>query len=251
MEQVIFGGGYGVLDDTDNTYASLVGGINWTTTESWYKRVVSTGGTIKNLRVKLNDSPGAGKSYDFTLMLNGNPSALTVHIHDTDTSGADTVNEVAVVAGDTIYLKCVPTDTPTVRYATWTSVFKGTTANESLILGGTIYPLDVTNIEYVQVMGPTTFPDTTENNHRQICPTAGTIKNLYVGLTEDPGTDPDAYRFTLRKGGVSQTLTVTITADNTTGNDTANEVSVVAGDVLTLMIEPLNTPSGTPSLKAG
>ena len=247
MEQVIFGGYYNTLDPTTTEYNSLVGGYSWESVEAYFTKLVSTDGVIKNLRVKLNDSPGAGKKYTFTLMINGNPSALTLEIADAATSGADTTHEIDVVAGDTAYLRCAPTGTPTARYATWTSMFEGDTAKESLIMGGSISSLSSTSTEYAQVMGAHTGYTTNENNFRQVVPTAGTIKNLYVKLTADPGTSPDAYRFTLRKGGASQTLTVTITADNTTGNDTVHEVAVVAGDILTLMIEPLNTPSATPA----
>ncbi|KKL80801.1 hypothetical protein LCGC14_2001150, partial [marine sediment metagenome] len=247
MEQVIFGGFTDLLHDTTTEYSSLAGGAAWVATGSFSRQVVSTGGVIKNLRVKLVDSPGAGKHYDFTLMLNGNPTALTLEIADAATTGSNTANEIAVTAGDIVYLECNPDSTPTARYATWTSVFVGTTAKESLILGGSrANTLDKTNIRYIQLMGGNIWVRLDENEVRQVCPTAGKIKNLYVLLSADPGTDPDAYRFTLRIDGVNQTLTVTITADNTTGNDTANEVVVAAGDVLTIMVEPLNTPSATP-----
>lgn len=249
MEQVIFGGKYISLHTTLTTYNSIVGASTWGP-EAEAEKVVSTSGKIKNLRFKLNGSPGAGKHYDFTLMVNGAPSALTLEIADAATSGANTVNEIDVVAGDTVSIECNPDNTPTARYATWTSMFEGATTKESLILGGVgtgrsdmaISPL------YCPIMGAGRDTDglamtPTENEARQICPTSGTIKNLYVQLLFDPGTAPDAYRFTLRKNGVSQALTVTITADDTTGNDTVNEVTVAAGDVLTLMVEALNEPS--------
>ncbi|GAJ11751.1 unnamed protein product, partial [marine sediment metagenome] len=114
-------------------------------------------------------------------------------------------------------------------------------------MGGTTYGT-LSNIatEYAQVMGETWSPSSTENDYRQVCPTSGKIKNLYVALNVDPGTSPDAYRFTLRVNKADSALTVTITADDTTGNDTAHEVTVAAGDVLTMKIEPLNGPSATP-----
>ncbi len=61
-----------------------------------------TDGLIKNLRVKLNDSPGVGKKYTFTLTLNGAPTALTLDIAGLDTSGSDMVHEIDVTGGDTI-----------------------------------------------------------------------------------------------------------------------------------------------------
>lgn len=247
VEQVIFGGHYQVLSASGTVYSSLIGGSPWTSTELYNRKIVSTSGKITNLRVVLAGSPGAGKSYDFTLMLNGAPSALTLEIADAATSGSDTTNEVAVVAGDSISLRCVPTGTPAMVRAAWTSMFEGDLSKESLILGGPgVSTISNTATEYSQIMGANDDPTLTENDHRQVCPTPGIIKNLYVELSPDPGLAPDAYRFTLRKNGISQSLTVTITANDTTGNDTTHEVTVAAGDVLTMMVEPLETPSQTP-----
>jgi len=248
MEQVIFGGDYDILHDTNTEYNTLGGAGNfWRATDAGSHQLISTDGVIKNLRVKLNDSPGEGTHYDFTLMLNGNPTALTLEIADAATSGSNTVNEITVTGGDRVSIECNPDSTPTARYASWTTVFEGANANESLILGASPPgALNQAAITYAQVMGASA-PSATESLYRQVCPTAGTIKNLYVWLAADPGDiGVDAYRFTLRVGGVSKTLTVTITADATTGNDTSNEVAVVAGDVLTMMIEPLETPGVTP-----
>jgi len=157
------------------------------------------------------------------------------------------VNQVAVVAGDSISLECNPDSTPAITRATWTTVFEGTTANESLILGTTGgWVLSTSTPQYVQVMTATSRP-AIENDVRQVCPTDGKIKNLYVELNVDPGTAPDAYRFTLRKNGINQTLVVTIIANNTTGFNVINEVDVAPGDVLTLLIEPISGPSETPA----
>lgn len=249
MEQVIFAGqGVAGPSTSETQYTSLVAGGGWTATESYTKKVISTGGKIKDLRIKLYmATPGAGKSYTFTLMVNGNPSALTVTISGTDSSGADTTHEVDVVAGDTVSLRCEPTNSPNMLLLFFTTMFEGSTAKESLILGGTgDNTLDKTATEYANLVAAVSIPSATENDHREVCPTSGKIKNLYVELSVDPGTSPDAYKFTLRKGGASQDLTVTITADDTTGHDTDHEVTVAAGDVLTLMIEPVETPSATP-----
>lgn len=252
MEQVIFGGSshnFYTLNEYDDSYNSLVGGAAWQAIEFWARKVVSTAGKIKNLRVKLEWAPGAGTSWVFTLLLNGAPTALTFTIADAATSGANMVNEIDVVAGDTVSLKCHPTGAfppwPAGGNATWTSVFEGSTEKESLILGGTYADeLSKTVTEYTQVMGAGSEAclSNVENDFRQVCPTAGTIKKLYVEMDGAPGGD-GSYRFTLRKGGVSQTLTVTITDPATTGNDVINSFAVAAGDILTMMIEPLDTPA--------
>ena len=248
MEQVIFGGYHSLLNDTNPVYNSLVGGYTQNLVETRRRKLVSTDGVIKNLRVVLDDAPGAGKHYDFTLMLNGAPTALTLEIADAAVSGNNMVNEITVTGGDTVSLQCDPDSTPTEVYATWTCVFEGDTDNESLILGGSGSGLSNLATEYGSVMGADIDYSVTENDFRQVIPTDGTLKNLYVLLSADPGTDPDAYRFTVRLNGASPGggLVVTITANDTTGNDLANDIDVAAGDVLTMMIEPLNGPSETP-----
>lgn len=253
MEQVIFAGYNDSLPHEVTEYNSLQSGLLWWASEVEVRQIVSTGGKIKNLRVKVTAGPGVGKSWTFTLMLNGVATALTVTIADADplspASGADMTHEVSVSAGDTVSLRCVPSGVyPTIgAFARWTTMFVGSVSKESLILGGITYEtLSNTATEYAQAMGEAWSPGSTENDYRQVCPTPGKIKNLYVALNVDPGTSPDAYRFTLRVNGADSALTVTITADDITGNDTAHEVTVAAGDVLTMKIEPLNGPSATP-----
>lgn len=248
MEQLLTGGYYNPLNSTVTEYNYLVGGDLWNATQLQVIQLVSTDGKIKQLRVKLNGSPGAGKKYTFTLMKNGNPTALTFDIADAATVGGDMVNEVTITGGDYLSLRCVPTDSPTARLAVWDAIFEGDNDRESLIMSGSHETVSKTAIEYAQVMTSKSFFSVAENDFRQVCPTDGTIKDLYVALDIDPGTPPDdAYRFTLRKNGISQALTVTINADNKTGNDLVNTVDVVAGDILTLMIEPLNTPFMAPN----
>ena len=63
--------------------------------------------------------------------------------------------------------------------------------------------------------------------------TNGIVRNLYVKMVTAPaGAVVDT--ITIRKGGADQTLTCTVTAAATTGNDTTNSFSVVAGDELSV-----------------
>lgn len=222
---------------------------------TWARQVVSASGKLKSLKVQLDGPPGAGKSYKFTLMIGAIPQTLEVIISGAvDTYGEDVVNEVVISPGDLISLRCDPDGTPDFARAYWTSIFEGDNPNESLILGLTSgILLDSSNIEYVSIQNGGFTPSVTENDHREVAPTGGIISDLFVELTSDPGTDPDAYRFTVRLNGVTvaQSLIVTIIANDKTGSDLVHNLVVVAGDVLTLMIEPLNTPSVTPAAKWG
>jgi hypothetical protein len=246
MNQVIFGGYADALNSGATEYNCVSGGYIWTGTLANRGQLVTTSGKIKSLYVELSAAPGAGAGdgYDFYLMVNGVESALHCHIVQPATSGSDLVNEVDVAAGDSIVIEAkaisTPSATPT---AQWSMMFSGTTANESLLLGETAAVN--TGTVYGKFNISTGSTSTTEADVYQVIPTDGTIKNLYIGLSADPGTSPDAYRFTLRKNGASTTLTCTITANAVTGNNVANSVAVVAGDYIDIMVEPLDSPSET------
>jgi len=257
MDQVMFGGNGTIeLPAGAVQYAPILGSFSFNeNVEGETRSVIPSAGKLRYLRFVLNDAPGgAGKDYTFHLMLNGAPTALVVVIANLATSGSDMANEIDVVAGDEVSLRCTPTGTPDKTEARYTIQFTGSTAGESIILGSTTNNiLDSGATGYRRVMGCGAALVANENEAREIVPTAGTIKNLYVELSLDPGDDPEAYRFTVRLNGatVGQSLIVTITADATTGNDVAHNLVVAAGDVLTMMIEPLNTPTVEPTARWG
>ncbi len=246
MKQVFFSGTYTDLDDTTTEYNQVAIGSSWYGAEADQARMISTDGVIKQLLIKLTGAPGGGKKYTFTVMLNGAPTALMIEIADTATSGNNMVHEVDVTGGDVVSFRCDPDATPTVRKARWSAIFEGVNDYESILSGGNIGGPSFDFTSFAQLSGASgNFDANNEDKNREICPTSGTIKNLYVKLKNDPGTSPDGYKFTLRKNGGSQTLTTTITADDKTGNDLVNSFTVAAGDVLGFMAEPLNDPTGT------
>ncbi len=249
MDQVLFSRRLQTGPADATQYNSITGGIGWIGTESTVHRVLPSSGKVHDLRVILETAPGAGKSWEFTLIVDGIASDLTTTISDTDTSGADLTNQVSVSAGQTVTMREVPSGTPSRPTVGFSTIFTGDTAKESVVMGNSnalglnsaadaFWPISV---------GPGFGDPANELAAQQLCAGAGIIKNLYIKLSADPGTSPDAYRFTLRKNGASQSLTTTITANDTTGNDTVNSFSVSPGDLLSLLVEPLNTPSVQPN----
>ena len=241
MRQVIVGGLSDLLNNGATEYNSITGCQDWSTNENLRHQLISADGTIKNLIAKLDGVAGDGKTWTFTVMINGSASALACSISgDTDTEGSDTSSTVSVSAGDEISIRSTSSGTPTNRNATWAFEFSGDTAKESLFLGFTTS--FKSQARFCAIAGVfVSAPD--EFEAYQIMPTAGKIKNLYVKLTNNPGTDPDAYRYTLRLNQATTDLTTTITGAARTGNDTSNEITVAAGDSVGLYIEPLNSPS--------
>ncbi len=247
MDQVWFGTRGTSISNTATRFNSVIGGLGWAASEPQSTMVCPSAGTIKTLKVELETAPGSGKSWAFTLMVDGVASTLTVTIADSAVSGSDLVNQVSISAGQFMTLRSIPSGTPADTGPKFTMVFTGTTAKESVIMAAGGPTLNSAANEFAPISIFSGFDhSTTELDRQQMCAGSGTIKNLYVKLSADPGTDPDAYRFTVRLNGVSQTLTTTITANDTTGNDTVNSFTVSPGDLLSVLVEPLNTPSASP-----
>lgn len=103
--------------DTVNTrYISIDGTDNFIyNTENQVQVPIACAGTIRNMYAHLNNSPGVGKSYTFTLRVNGANTTLSVTISGADTQASDLVNEVAVNAGDLISISVTPAAGPTAR----------------------------------------------------------------------------------------------------------------------------------------
>ena len=226
-------------------YGIAMGDGNVNPTEYYQRQVCPTSGTFSDLRVELSVAPGTGCSYTYTLRVNGVNTALTCAVSDTNTVGSDTAHTVDVVAGDILTIGIVPSGAAVSNDTNMVMTFTGSIQGESILMSR-MGILSISANRYASIAGFCTT-GATETDYKQIIPTSGTLKKLYVALSSDPGvTGSDAYTFTLRKDGVSQTLTCTITADNTTGNDTVNTVSVSAGNDVTLLIEPINTPAIAP-----
>jgi hypothetical protein len=242
--QVIFASNSVTLNTAATArYNSISGGTNvaWALSGNICTQVVSTAGKIKSLYVELSADPNNGvgvQSYAFTLMVNGVASALTCTVSEGSTSANDIAHEIDVVAGDYVYIRCVATNTPTAATAQWTTLFTSMTAKESLLLGAGWAVTGVTR--YIPVcQGSSNGFNATENNVRQVFPTGGIIKNLYIiqAATAGAGT----YTYTLRVNGINSNdgagnpLQVTIAHPNLTGNDIVHSIPIIAGDVVDVM----------------
>jgi hypothetical protein len=252
MKQLIIGGYNSVLSNTAIGYNTLGGGYTWQTAANSRKQTVSTSGTFSSLAVELSAAPGNSGSYTITLLNITQGTSLAVTITDPATTNINT-GTLSVAIGDVIQLKSTYASSPSATpIARWSAIFTGSNTSESLILScGTSHK---TIVMYYPIMhGNGDGLSSTEINTYQIIPTSGKVKNLYVVLNVDPGdpTPPaDTYRFTLRLGNAansyvvgSTALSCNITADSTTGYDTSDIITVAAGDIVDLMIEPLNTPA--------
>ena len=212
-------------------YSSLMNaGQSNTTNELETYGVIPTGGTIKNLYVQQSGPSGAGSSYIYTLRKNGASSTLTTTLANVS-SNSDTIHSVSVVAGDYVDLEIDETGSPGGVVCSWGVTFVATTDGESILLGQTIgYSLTSTNYYCYLSTYEDVTASTTENTlyGGQSGPV---LKKLYAYLNGAAGGN---IVFTLRANNASTSLAATVTAGNTTGNDTSDTYTV--GDYGTLDI---------------
>lgn len=239
-DQVLFGESAIGLHATDTKFSPPNGTLNWNA-EAIREMIIPSAGTIRNLYIELASSPGSGKSYTFALMVDGVASDLTTAIADSATTGNDTTHVISVSAGQRVSLRATPSNSPATPRIVWTLMFRANANAETAIMGLTPFANFLTRFTHVSsITGNAASTD--ESEQEQLVAGSGTIKNLYILLSADPGDDPEGYRITVRKNRVNQSLTVTITADDVSGNDTVNSFTVAPGDLLSISIEPLNTP---------
>ena len=247
--QPIIGGFEDNLNPAAVEYNAVMGGYQWNAVENQVWQVIPTGGTIDSLFVELSAAPGAGDSYTFTLMVNGAPSALALTISGAVDTTGNASSAIALVAGDTVSIRSEFVVAPAASRARWSTLWIPTIADESILLSNHVSHNAIT--VYGEMQGITSPVVVNEILVQIPLPTAGTFKKLYVELSVDPGNAPDAYSTTLRDAAADTALTVTIIADDTTGNDSVNNVVVAAGALIDIKIIPLNVPVATPYVAIG
>lgn len=112
-----------------------------------------------------------------------------------------------------------------------------------LIHSGSDDALNDTTTEYQHLTQANNLAWTaTENDRRQVFSCAGYFWGLRVKLTGSPGL-LNHYDFTLRVNGAGSALTLRIRDTATQASDLVNEVTIAAGDYVTLESNPNSTPT--------
>jgi hypothetical protein len=232
-------------------YTSVVccAGATPTSTESARLIVVPAAFTMKNLYVSVSAAPSGVAQYVYTIRKNQVNTALSVTISGSNTSATDTVDSVSFAAGDTISLSMTPTGTPTAPASTtWNFLSDSGGTHFSLLLGAahTTTGLSTSASSFATLPGASNSAaswSATEALQEFVCPTAGTINNLYV-ITDTAAGSAKSYAIALVKNGTASSLSATVTGTSTkTANDTTHSVSVAAGDTLSIIATPTSTPT--------
>jgi hypothetical protein len=248
----IINGGNSLTSTSAARYNPPFGETTGNTAKAGSQGIVSTPGTIKNLRVELSAAPGtggSGKKYDITLYKNGVVQLLTVSIFETATTGTDLSNQIAVIAGDLITIEVKPTNTPTAVRATWVMDFVPTTSGETLLLSASGSDSVVANNYFIAPITLFAGGSVTEFNEELIIPCSGTIKNLYINSSLAAGSGKSLI-FTVRKNNAGQTVTTTLSgASQKSNNDTSHNFTVAAGDRICIQMTGDSTAS--PRIETG
>lgn len=228
MRTVLIGGYNDALSNAGSEYNCLSGGFEWNGTYTWRIQPIPTAGAISKLKVTLSAAP-TNQKYTFTLMVNGVASALTCDVAVAATTGEDAVNSVNVAAGDTVCIRSsIPNGAPgNTPFASWSTIFTGTTAGESIVLG---FHYNLWVPGYSGLHGAGYLEDRIATRSR--IPTAGTFKKLYYIY---PFDDADTATCTLWKNGLITDLAATFTSLVPTP-DTVDTVAVVDDDYVQIRI---------------
>ncbi len=248
----------------------------WGATENVVSVVVPTGGTLDTLYVNMTGTSGASSSYDFILVKNGTPSALTCNIAHPATTCNTTngTNAVSVVQGDTISIESCPSNAATCTAGSAPGSSRGamvslrwvpTTSGQAIVMDApSTMPGTNTTATFMPVSGASN-PQTTEANQVSLVPgiPAGmtfSVNNLTVAQCPGPGaaaTRVDTLRLGNAGGALSsQSLAATVgigtTACPTFSTATATgAVTATAGQIIAWQTQNSATNTALTTLKIG
>lgn len=250
--QYFFACGNNTTVATDvNSYFHAVGDCIRDATEADKYGIIGKAAVVKNLYIEHGTAPGGATSYLWTIRDCGAYTAplcagsvVTCAVSGTGTTCSDTANSFTIDAEDIMTLETDPSASAplapgTVHVGfvlqmsnplTWVTAVTSQTA------------LDVAATQYIAIHTEEDANDGTVADHESLMLETD-LTGIWVRLGADPGTSPDAYSFTVQQNQADTPCTVTITADNTTGESTACSVRYSVGDNANIEISPLNTPA--------
>ncbi|MDB5163439.1 MAG: hypothetical protein JWS12_56, partial [Candidatus Saccharibacteria bacterium] len=201
-------------------------------------------GTLRNLSFTIDTPPGTGANWIIAVRKNGVTTALSVTIQDAEVTKIDTTHSVTFMPNDLIALRITPSSGTVPAAFTLHSWDIECNAPGQIIVGGNSNNPSTAAANFTVMQGgnPITWTGT-ESNVQIVCPTAGTLTNLFARLNLATGAG-SSYTVIVRKGG--DTVLSTIIADPATSNsNTTNSVAVVAGDLLSIKVLPSASPAPT------
>ena len=242
MKQILLGS-TGVNNLTANNYWSPWGQASVSSSfPERYGAVIPTELTVAVFRVDLSAAPGVGTSRTFTLKKDQVATAAVVTISDTATTGTYT-GAVVFSASDVMDLQTTVTGVPAASTANWSIELSCTDAGLAV---GFVHCFGTDWSTYnAPAFNLMTGPNATEANVSAKSPLAFTLEKIYVKCHGDPGGAGDGYTFTTRINGSDVAASaVTFVEPTREGNVTGLTQAVAVGDVLSIRMDVVATPSG-------
>ena len=186
--------------------------------------------TLDELVVEVLTDPSSG-SYDFHLMVDGSPSALTVNIAGGETRDTDTSNSVSITAGQFVSIRTTP-NTPGVGVGRvrWSMKFASTTSAQYFTGGGATAKSGTGADRYIAPLAGQGWNATLTIVRELIIPHDTTVDSLYIKLS---GSSSLTARIVRNGTEVGSTLTIS-SADN--GSVTSLAIDLVPGDSISVRI---------------
>lgn len=199
---------------------------------------------LSNFFVQLTNPPGAGTSWEFTILKNGSVTPVTVVIADTATSGSDATHIVSFSAGDTVAVQSTPTGTPGSTNEMYWNIQVGSAGHVAPLLTGLAQASSSVTQYGVMLAGHgvSTGWSTTEQNMQVVVPSDGALTSMYVNLHTAP-LSGRSYQFTVMKNGAPTSLQVVVADTATQASNTTTALPVAAGDTLSLECDPTGSPA--------
>jgi len=179
----------------------------------------------------INESPGIGASWKFTLQKNSANTGSVVTISGNDTAGTDDSHEIHYLQGDLINYEVEPSGNP----ATFSQCHYGIlfSASNAIIINNTGYSSSFPTATHFPECIGRSFNNTTfgggEDLAGNLCPVNGDIFNFHIQINRSSGSTET---FTFRKNSVDFGPEFAFTGANLILTDTTNIFAVSTGDKL-------------------
>lgn len=234
------------LSTSATEYGALQGCAANSATLSNRDAVIPTAGTISNLFVETSDFPGSAKSYTFSILKNGSStSAPSCSVSGAgSTTCSNTGTSLSFAAGDTIAIEVVPSGTPTAVRARWAVKWTPTTDGENLILGSSGSAMNTAGAtRYLSPSGTSNSWGSSEATF-QTLGLGFVMKKWFVALGTAPG-GAASYTFKNRIDLADGAMSIAISGANTTGSDTTNTNTIVAGNKINISSLSASSPASS------
>ena len=204
-------------------------------TETDVDIIVPTAGTLRNLYVELTAAPGGSDSRGYTLRVNEASTGLTASASGASTTGNNTSNTVAVVAGDRINYIAVVVGAPTAARARIGMTFDADTAGEFIFGLATDNALTGTGTtEYLEmVAGDDNILTTAASQLAQ----SMTVKAIYIRTSVVAGAG-NTVDYTLENNGSTTALTCQMAGGSAVTCNGATDITIANADNLTVKCVP-------------